>query len=64
MSEDVPHVFNRFFKGDEKNFGTGLGMFITKNIIDAHSETIKIESEAGKWCRFTFTLALAEGNSI
>ncbi len=62
--KDIPNVFNRFFKSGENSSGSGLGMFITKSIIDAHSETVKVESEAGKWCRFTFTLAQAEDNSI
>ena len=61
--EDLPRVFDRCFKGGEEPVGNGLGMFIAKNIIDAHSETIKAESEAGKWCRLAFTLALAEDNS-
>ncbi len=58
--EDLPYIFERFFKSDKSRgldkTGVGLGMFITKTIIDAHSENIKVESESGKWCRFCFTL--------
>lgn len=62
--EDLPCVFERFFKSDKSRgldkTGVGLGMFITKTIMEAHSESIRVDSEYGKWCRFTFTLKLAE----
>lgn len=58
---DVNLVFERFYKSDKsrglnKN-GAGLGLFISKTIIDAHEEEIWVESEYGKNCRFGFTLA-------
>ena len=60
QSEDLPYVFERFFKSDKSRgldkTGVGLGMFITKTIMDAHSEKIWVESEYGKYCRFTLTL--------
>jgi signal transduction histidine kinase len=31
-------------------------MYITKTIMEAHGETIKVESEHGKYCKFTLTL--------
>ncbi len=59
-ADDLPFVFDRFFKSDKSRgldkTGTGLGLFITKTIIDAHSQTIKASSEYEKWCEFTFTL--------
>ena len=58
--QDLPHIFDRFYKSDKSRgldkSGTGLGMFISRTIIEAHGETIRAESEYGKWCRFTFTL--------
>lgn len=58
--DDLPFVFDRFYKSDRSRgldkTGVGLGLFISKTIIDAHNETIKAESEYGKWCRFTFTM--------
>ncbi len=61
--KDLKHIFDRFYKTDksrslDKN-GTGLGLFIVKNIIDAHGETIWAESEPGVFTRFSFTLTQA-----
>ena len=57
---DLPYIFERFFKSDKSRgldkTGVGLGMYITKTIMEAHSENITVESEHGRWCRFTFTL--------
>ncbi len=61
--EELPYVFDRFYKSDKSRgldkTGVGLGLFIARTIIEAHNETIKVESEYGKWCRFTFTLQKA-----
>ena len=58
--EDLPFVFERFYKGDKSRnldkTGVGLGLFISKTIISAHDERIWVESEAGKSCEFFFTL--------
>ena len=40
--------------------GVGLGMFISKAIIEAHGESISVESEYEKNCTFTFTLTPTE----
>ncbi len=66
--EDLPYVFERFYKGDKSRgldkTGVGLGMFIAKTIIDAHNETIKAESVHGEWCKFTFTLEKSQQTRI
>ena len=58
--EDLPFVFERFYKSDKSRgldrTGVGLGLYLVKSMIEAHGETIRCESEYGKWCRFTFTL--------
>lgn len=58
--EDIPYVFDQFYKGDKSRgldkSGVGLGMFISKTIIDAHREKIWVHSEYGKNCEFGFTL--------
>lgn len=62
-AEDLPYVFERFYKGDRSRgldkAGTGLGLYISKTIIDAHRETIWVNSEQGKYCEFCFTLTVA-----
>jgi len=60
--EEIDGVFDKFkrVRGGRKIVGTGLGLFITKNIIDAHGGTIRVESSEGKGSRFSFSLNLIE----
>ena len=63
-SEELPFVFDRFYKSDKSRgldkTGTGLGLFISKTIIEAHSHNMTVDSEFGKWCEFSFTLSRKE----
>ena len=58
--EDLPYVFERFYKSDKSRGldkkGVGLGLYISKNIVEAHNESITVDSVHGEWCEFTFTL--------
>jgi signal transduction histidine kinase len=60
--EEVPHVFEKFYKTDRSRgldkSGMGLGLFIVKTAIDNHKEKITVESGTGRGCAFTFTLPL------
>ena len=55
------HLFQKFSRLDTsqaslRQKGTGLGLFITKNIVEAHGGTISAASEPGAWTEFTFSL--------
>ncbi len=61
---DLDRVFERFFKSDESRgldkSGVGLGLYISKTIIDAHGENISVSSVENEYCEFKFTLKAAE----
>ncbi|MGH2756428.1 MAG: GAF domain-containing protein [Actinomycetota bacterium] len=60
--EDTERIFNKFAmlpKPAWTKKGTGLGLFITKGIIDAHGGRLWIDSEPGQGSTFHFTLSLA-----
>jgi signal transduction histidine kinase len=59
--EDIPHVFERFFKADRSrsNPGSGLGLAIAKHIILAHGGEIEVQSELGVGSTFSFKLPLS-----
>ncbi|MBS3121416.1 GAF domain-containing protein [Candidatus Woesearchaeota archaeon] len=60
--EIVPKIFDKFFQVDSsmtrEHGGTGLGLPISKHIIDAHKGKIFVESEVGKGSSFIFTLPI------
>jgi len=58
--KDLPHVFEKFYRTDAASSqaigGVGLGLSITKHIIESHGGKIWVESETGKGSTFSFTL--------
>jgi two-component system phosphate regulon sensor histidine kinase PhoR len=57
---DLPHVFERFYKGDRDRSrgGTGMGLAIAKHVIEAHGGSIWVQSEEGKGSNFSFSLPI------
>ena len=63
--EDIPHIFERFYKSDSKvnADGNGLGLAITQKIIQLSGGKVSVESEAGKGSLFTVTLPAFDYNA-
>jgi signal transduction histidine kinase len=61
--EDLTHVFERFFRVSnadwDKGAHAGLGLAITKSILDLHGSRLTVESKLGSGTTFRFTLPLA-----
>ncbi|MCA1723505.1 MAG: HAMP domain-containing protein [Thermomicrobia bacterium] len=57
---DLPHVFERFYRGEKSRSretgGAGLGLAIARGFVEAHGGRIWVESEAGRGTRFSFIL--------
>lgn len=60
---DLPHVFDRFYRGETSRNrttgGGGLGLAIVKSIAQAHGGSVEVSSVAGRGSTFTLTLPVA-----
>jgi len=58
--DEMTHLFEKFYRGtaarDAGIRGTGLGLVLVKQAVDAHGGAISVESEPGKGARFTVIL--------
>ncbi len=58
--EDLPHVFDRFYRADpsrsRNNTGSGLGLSISRRLVEMHSGSISVTSKLGHGARFTIRL--------
>ncbi len=58
--EELPHVFDRFYRSKAdapgRPGGAGLGLAITRQILELHGSGIRVDSELGRGSTFTFDL--------
>jgi signal transduction histidine kinase len=61
-AEDLPNIFERFYRVDKSRSrstgGHGLGLTIARRLVEAHGGIINAQSEPGKGARFSFTIPL------
>jgi two-component system phosphate regulon sensor histidine kinase PhoR len=59
-TEDCSRVFEKFYQVShtltKNRFGTGLGLYISKQIVEAHGGSIGVESQVGNGSTFTITI--------
>jgi signal transduction histidine kinase len=57
-SQELPHVFDRYWTGRTRKGGAGLGLAIAKGIVTAHGGKLSVDSQLGNGTLFRFTLPL------
>lgn len=61
--EDLPHIFERFYRGDrarQDDGSSGLGLAIARSLSEAHGGRIEVESRSGQGTTFSVYLPLAK----
>ena len=63
-AEEVPHLFERYYRArtGKRVEGLGLGLFIARQLVEAHGGRVWVESELGKGSTFAFTLPRPRGS--
>jgi signal transduction histidine kinase len=56
--DDLPHIFDKFYRGEHNRNGTGLGLTIARGILTAHGSDIAVKSQPNQSTAFAFYLPL------
>src|SRR6185503_465021 len=60
-ADEIPHIFDRYWRGSRPRYGgLGLGLAISKGIVEGHDGRIWVESRPGKGATFQFALPLVD----
>jgi signal transduction histidine kinase/CheY-like chemotaxis protein len=63
-ADEQAHLFTKFFRAENRTTrevgGTGLGLVITRSLVEMHGGTMEVVSAPGKGATFSFTLPIAE----
>ncbi len=62
--EEQAILFERFRPGKHKNSGSGLGLYLSRCIIEAHNGSINVESESGNGSTFTISLPKSVASTV
>jgi signal transduction histidine kinase/ligand-binding sensor domain-containing protein/DNA-binding response OmpR family regulator len=64
--EEIPKLFDRFYQVDSsitKEYeGTGIGLALTKELVELHHGTVNVQSEKNRWTEFTLTFPLGNNH--
>lgn len=60
LEQDLEYIFNRYYvgKGYERNIGSGLGLYVCKELISLHQGDISVESQKGEFTQFKIKLPI------
>jgi signal transduction histidine kinase len=65
-AKDLPYIFNRFYRAEKTKGleGLGLGLFLSRQIVEAHNGRTWVESREGEGSTFYFSLPLTHPDQV
>ena len=68
LPEELPHIFNQYYRAasnqELNSHGSGIGLYLVKQIVEMHKGTVSVESSPGKGSRFTIRLSTLKADSF